>query len=220
MAAPRQRIWDIPTRLFHWLLVALFAFSWWSAENREMEWHVLSGVAVLGLLLFRILWGFLGGSTARFANFVRSPLGIVRYMRGNRDARGYVGHNPLGGYSVLAMLVVIIVQVGTGLFATDVDGLDSGPLSYLVEFETGRALSQVHELAFNVMLVLAGLHIVAVLFYLIVRKNNLLGPMITGSRRAVNDAEGELVPAKPIWLIACLIVAGAIAWWVSNGAGG
>src|SRR5688572_21899245 len=94
-------VWDVPTRLFHWLLVLLIAFSWWSADSRRMDWHRYSGYAVLGLLAFRILWGFAGSSTARFAGFVRSPAATLRYLRGEKAG---VGHNPLAAWSVLAML--------------------------------------------------------------------------------------------------------------------
>ena len=127
-AARAVKVWDIPTRLFHWLLVALFAFSWWSAENDEMAWHYRSGIVLVSLLVFRVIWGFVGGSTARFARFVKSPGKVLAYLR-QQDAAPPLGHNPVGGYSVVALLLALIVQTGTGLFATDIDGLESGPLS-------------------------------------------------------------------------------------------
>lgn len=206
-------VWDLPTRLFHWLLVLLFGFSWWSAENRELEWHALSGLALLGLLVFRLIWGFIGGSTARFATFVRGPGAALRYLRG--DGQSPVGHNPLGAYSVIAMLLLLAVQIATGLFSTDVDGLDSGPLNFLVTFEQGRAAAEVHEGIFNLLLALVGLHILAVLFYRMVRKRNLVRPMITGRDPALDGAGGGLRAASP-WAFAVAVAIGAFAAWATN----
>ena len=110
MKAP---IWDLPTRLFHWLLVALIALSWWSAEYHQDELHIWLGMAVLSLLIFRLLWGFVGGSTARFANFIRGPRAVFGYLRGGW--RG-IGHNPLGALSVVALLAMAGIQVVLGLF--------------------------------------------------------------------------------------------------------
>lgn len=209
------RVWDLPTRLFHWLLVALFAFSWWSAENREMEWHLLSGTVLLGLLAFRLLWGLFGGSTARFGSFVKSPLGVARYLRGRATA--LPGHNPLGGYSVVAMLALLVVQVATGLFATDVDGLDSGPLSFLVSFEQGRSAAGWHELAFNLSLVMIAIHVAAIAYYLVARRRNLVTPMITG-RDTVDTAEALRPAGAGAFLIAAAVAA-ALAWGAYRGFG-
>ena len=211
------RVWDGPTRLFHWLLVVLFAFSWWSAENREMEWHVLSGLSLLGLLIFRLLWGVLGGSTARFTGFVKPPSAILAYLGGRVHGRVSPGHNPLGGYSVIAMLLVLALQTTTGLFATDVDGLDSGPLSFLVTFEQGRIAAQVHEIAFNVSLALIALHVLAIAFYLVVRRRNLITPMVTGKDHGLDPAHGQLVPAGPLRFVISALLAVAIAWGAANG---
>jgi cytochrome b len=210
-----RRVWDLPTRLFHWLLVVLVAFSWWSAENREMDWHRWSGSIVLGLLVFRLIWGLIGGSTARFGQFLRRPGAVAAYLRSG-PAEAPAGHNPLGGYAVLAMLLVVLAQVGTGLFAVDVDGLESGPLSFLVSFDQGRIAAGVHEVSFNLLLGLIALHLLAITFYTFVRKQALLRRMITG-----NDTGdgGGLVPASPLWLVVAAALAGALAWWVNRGMG-
>jgi len=211
-----MRIWDLPTRLFHWLLVALFAFSWWSAENREMEWHYRSGLTLLALLLFRLLWGLFGGSTARFAWFVTSPAEVLLYLRGRKDT-DRIGHNPLGGYSVVAMLLMLFGQVTTGLLATDVDGLESGPLSFLVDFDQGRQAAELHEACFTVLLVLIGIHVLAVLFYLLVRKRNLVRAMVTGYDGQVSKA-GQGVVKAPAWRFAlAAAAAGAGAWATAHG---
>ena len=143
MTKPAVSVWDLPTRLFHWLLVILIAVSWWSAETRTMEWHYRSGLAILGLVVFRIVWGVIGGSTARFASFVRLPGAALSYLRG--QAQDKAGHNPLGGYSVILLLAVIAAQVSGGLFASDTDGLESGPMSFLVSYELSREITDLHE---------------------------------------------------------------------------
>jgi cytochrome b len=208
-------VWDLPTRLFHWPIAGLFAFSWYTAETGRMDWHRLSGETILGLLLFRLVWGFAGGSTARFAHFVRGPGTVLAYLRG---AKTGPGHNPLGGYSVIALLLVLCTQVGSGLFAVDVDGLESGPLSYLVDFDRGRQAAHIHHLCFNLLLALVGLHILAVLFYLVVRRRNLIGPMLTGRDRTLAAGEEGLRPASPLWLLLAIVVAAGLAWWIAKGA--
>ena len=144
----KVRVWDLPIRLFHWLLVVLLAFSWWSAEQREMAWHLWSGSILLGLLIFRILWGFIGGSTALFSDFVTSPHNAVAYLR-KPSSTAPIGHNPLGGYSVIAMLTLLTAQISSGLLAVDIDGIESGPLSFLVTFESGRDRSSRARMEFQ-----------------------------------------------------------------------
>lgn len=210
-------VWDLPTRLFHWSIVLLFGMSWWSAENNAMEWHRLFGLIFLGLIIFRLIWGFIGGSTARFSSFVRSPFSAVSHIRSKGPRR--VGHNPMGGYSVVAMLLLLLVQVVTGLFSVDVDGIESGYLSHLVSFSQGRLASDIHEISFNVLLALIGLHILTILFYLVVRRRNLVTPMFTGTDRQVGTANGALSPASSVAFLVAVAVAGAMAWWVSRGPG-
>lgn len=213
----RVRVWDLPTRLFHWLLVLLFGFSWWSAENHEMAWHYRSGTLLLVLLVFRLIWGVIGGSTARFAHFAPTPGRFAAYFRKDPEAPHRAGHNPLGALSVIALLALMLIQVGTGLFAGDTDGLESGPLNYLVDFDQGQTAADIHEVSFNVLLPLAGLHVLAILYYLVVRRRNLVGPMITGSDKAVS-ADSVLVPAAWWKFALAVIVALAVGWWISAGA--
>ena len=214
--APGIRVWDIPTRLFHWSLVALFAFSWWSAEQGEMDRHKLSGLTLLGLVAFRLLWGIIGSNTARFASFLRAPAQVIAYLKGQTGPTA--GHNPLGGYSVLALLLLLTTQITSGLFAVDTDGLESGPLSYLVDFDQGRQASHLHSLSFNLLLGLIALHIAAVLFYRVIRKRNLLTPMLTGRDAELPVQTPALKPA-PLWRLALAVVlAAALALWMSKGA--
>jgi cytochrome b len=211
------RVWDGATRLFHWLLLALVCFSWGSAEYGKMDWHRLSGSLLLGLLAFRLIWGFIGGSTARFGNFLASPMRVLAYLRGDSGTARKPGHNPVGGYSVLAMLLLLAVQIGTGLFAVDIDGLESGPLSHLVSFDQGREASGIHELSFTLLQIVVAIHVVAVLFYLLVRKRNLITPMITGSDKQLEPAQGALAPASWARLAVAFVISAGLAWWTAKG---
>ena len=210
----KQPIWDLPTRLFHWLLAALIAFSWWSAKNDEMDLHIWSGISILTLLLFRLLWGLFGSSTARFANFVRGPVHVWGYVRGRW--RG-IGHSPLGAISVIALLLAACIQVGLGLFSTDEDGLVSGPLAYLISLEASEEVADLHHDFFNVLLVLIVIHIGAVLFYRFVLGQKLIGPMITG-RGEVDPATEPMRPGKWWAAVICLVVALGVARWIVAGA--
>lgn len=202
-ARARIRVWDLPTRLFHWLLVVAIGIMWWSAEYREMDIHLLTGRFVLGLLVFRLVWGVIGGSTARFANFLKGPRAAMSYLSGR--AAHVLGHNPLGGWSVAAMLLLLCTQVGLGLFASDEDGLYAGPLSHFVSYDSARKLAHNHHLVFNILLAFMALHVAAILFYAAVKKNNLVGPMLHGSRDAPEGAAG-FTPVSPIrFLIAAAV---------------
>jgi len=200
-------------RLVHWLLAALIPFSWWSVKNHHTDWHIWSGIAILTLLIFRLLWGFVGSSTARWAGFVRGPRAVVDYLRGGWHG---IGHTPLGALSVLAMLGAIAVQVGLGLINEDEDGLYAGPLAGLVSLDTSEAAHELHETWFYVVLALVALHIVAILFYRL-RGRALTKAMITGKAVADPGAAG-MRPGK--WWVAliCLAAAFAVSRWVVAGA--
>jgi cytochrome b len=209
----KVRIWDLPTRLFHWAIVLLVPALWATHLLDQMDLHILLGEAMLGLVLFRLIWGVIGGSTARFGNFVRGPMSVVRYLRGK--APGGFGHNPLGGWSVLAMLLLLGVQAGLGLFASDEDNLYSGPLSRHVTEETSHILRDRHETLFYILLAFIALHLGAILFHLLVKRDNLVTPMVTG-RRAAAPGGPEMIGA-PLWrfLLAAALAAG-LTWIVSN----
>jgi cytochrome b len=208
-----QQVWDLPVRLVHWLLAALIAFSWWSVHNHHTDWHIWSGCAILTLLIFRLLWGFLGSSTARFATFVRGPKQVLGYLRGHWNG---IGHTPLGALSVLALFAAVAVQVGLGLVAQDEDGIYAGPLSRLVSSDTSDAARDIHELWFNVVLALIVMHVAAILFYRLKGKR-LTRPMITG-RAATAPGAQPMRPGK--WWVAaiCLAVSIGIVRWVIAGA--
>ena len=217
-AVQSRRVWDLPTRLLHWLLAVLFVFSWWSAETRRMDWHQRSGLAICGLIVFRLLWGLFGSSTAQFAQFVRGPRAVWSHLRTAGGGDLVLGHNPLGGWSVVVLLVVLVFQVVTGTIAVDIDGIESGPLSYLVNFDQGRVAAALHEQSFNVLLLLVGLHIAAVLFYLGVRRRNLIAAMITGRQgMAMGRGAATMTPA-PWWrAVLALLVSMVFAWALAGG---
>lgn len=213
------RVWDLPVRLFHWLIVALFAFSWWSGENHDMDRHRWSGYAVLALLMFRIYWGFAGERTARFAAFLRGPGAVLAYAR-SLAQRPYVagqGHNPIGGWSVMLMLAALTVQVCAGLFAVDVDGLESGPLSDYVSFETGRSAAKIHHLVFNIALAVVVVHIAAIVVYRLVLKTDLITPMITGKRQGAGRAAVAVGTGVSWRALVGVIGAAAFTYAISKG---
>lgn len=210
----KQPIWDLPVRLFHWTLVGLIALSWWSAEEHLYDVHLYSGLAIFTLIVFRVLWGLFGSSTARFSGFVRGPGAIRDYLQGKWHG---IGHNPLGALSVLALLLLVGWQAGLGLFASDEDGLLLGPLSGLISIDASEQVTELHEALFNILLFVIGVHVLAVLIYLLGKKKNLIGPMVTG--------KGEVDPAAPpmqrgkAWVaVACLIAAFAFTRWIIAGA--
>lgn len=200
-------------RLVHWLLAGLIAFSWWSVHNHHIDWHIWSGCAILTLLIFRLLWGFVGSSTARWASFVRGPRAIAAYLRGEWVG---IGHNPLGALSVLALFLAVAVQVGLGLIAEDEDGIYLGPLARLVSSDTSDKARDIHEIWFNVILGLIVLHLGAIIFYRM-RGKGLTRPMITG-RGVIAPGVEPVRPGK--WWVAliCLAIAFAIVRWVIAGA--
>ena len=200
-------LWDMPTRVFHWLIVCCLPLAWWSAETDNYEAHEWIGYTVITLVLFRIAWGFLGSGHSRFRDFVVGPGRVLAYLRGGEA--GSAGHNPLGGWSVLALLSLLLLQAVSGLFNSD-DVLFSGPLYYAASTGFRDAMGVVHEVAFNLLLALVALHIMAVLYHQLVRGERLLGAMILGR------AEGRegILPSVPWWRALIILALIALAlWW-------
>jgi cytochrome b len=190
------------------------------AEIDRLDWHRYLGSSVMGLLVFRLYWGFFGSSTARFTDFVRRPGAVWAYARKlpSRSSIFRVGHNPLSGWSILAILVLLGTQVSLGLFAVDLDGLESGPLSHLVSFDAGRRLARAHRLTSTVLLCMALLHVSAVLFYWIYKRDNLIEAMLRGDRRAPEGWEAE-ASFVPMWRTApgILLALACLFWLASSG---
>lgn len=225
-------VWDLPTRLFHWLLVLLIGFLWLTGEVGgitvniplpggerlfldNMALHMLAGRAVLVLVLFRLGWGLVGSSTARFASFVRGPGAAVDYVK--QVARGQlpltVGHNPAGGLMIVALLLFLLVQAGTGLFARD-DLFSEGPLAHLVSESLSGTLTLVHVVMFKLLLALVVAHLGAAVYYG-VRGKNLVRPMITGRKpAALLPAEAaDTVRLASAWLAVPVLAVAAAAVW-------
>ncbi len=208
--AAKVRIWDLPTRLFHWSLVLLVTVSIFSAETGFMEIHVYSGEAIIALILFRIGWGIVGGRHARFVDFVRGPMTVIAYARdfARGTAGRWAGHNPLGGMSVVAMLLVIGVQAGLGLFSND-DILVEGPLFELVEKQTSDYITGLHETNGNIIIALILIHLAAITTYYL-KGENLIKPMLRGWKRdgftdagnAKTKAEGNIFIALGLIILA------------------
>lgn len=213
LTGPRVRVWDLPTRLVHWSIAALVPFSWWSAHAGHLPWHRLSGYTILGLVVFRLIWGVAGSSSARFTRFLRGPASVIAYVRGGGER--LMGHNPLGGWSVAAMLGALLLQIGLGLFCVDEDGFEGGPLSKFLDFDTARAVAKIHHLTFYLLLALIVLHMGAIAFHGL-RGRNLTGPMITGEAPAAPSGPAPRI--APAWRIApAALAAAALAWLVAHG---
>lgn len=211
-AVHRIMVWDLPTRLFHWLLVLLVVVSFVTVQigGNDMQYHELTGFTILVLLLFRIVWGVVGGKASRFVSFVRGPAAVMAYARGlfRGETEPHLGHNPLGGWSILAMLAALLVQAGTGLFAND-DIITEGPLYSWVSKATSYGLTQFHRFNASLITALVLLHLSAVFYYLFFKHENLIKPMISGKKDWSSDtasAPGSLKLALAILLVAAGIV--------------
>jgi len=214
------RVWDVPVRAMHWLLVIGIGVCWWSGVNNELEYHTYSGYVVLWIVLMRLYWGLVGSSTARFVNFVRGPKAVLDYAATlhRRDTPHAHGHNALGAISIVVMLGLVLTVVCLGLFAVDVDGLYSGPMSIYVSFKQGRHIAHSHYYWFNILLWMIGLHLAAVIFYLVYKRQNLVVPMISGKRQHRGEAGHAEMKIAPLWrFVIGAILVSAIVYAVSVG---
>jgi cytochrome b len=175
------KVWDIPTRIFHWALLIGIAFMWYSSGDFDlMEYHMIVGRLILCMLVYRIIWGFVGSTTARFSNFIRSPFSGIRYLFG-KDTSRTEGHNPAGGWMILALMLVLLMQATTGLFADD-NIYYSGPFFFSVDADLADWLNGMHHRNIDYLWILIGIHILASIVYQIKGKN-LIGSMITGYKQ-------------------------------------
>jgi len=218
-----MKVWDLPTRLFHWLLLAVLVTSYVSVQLADgpnsrfwMSLHLASGEAALALLLFRLIWGVLGSETARFANFLRSPTAALHHLATlrQREPDDQIGHNAAGGWMVIVLLLLLAVQVVTGLFSND-DGSTQGPLAAFVSQNTSDTLSRIHDFNINLLIAAAVLHVLAIIAYARLKGHRLLPPMITGKKRLPAATRAPRL-AHPLlaWVIAGL--AAAVAFAVSR----
>lgn len=205
----KQLVWDLPTRLFHWLLALSIGAQWFTGEqgNSWLEWHLYIGYFILGLIAFRIIWGFVGTRYARFSDFIVSPRTFVKYLKGELEES--TGHPPLGGLMVLFFLVVILAQAVSGLFTTD-DIFTDGPFRSLISGEMQELADWAHGNLFLLIQIAAAVHIAAAFYYLLVKKTNLIKPMLDGKKEieAINSIASSklLLAAVLIAIVASLIV--------------
>ena len=218
------RVWDLPTRTFHWTLAACVIGSVVSAKigGNAMAWHFRLGYVVFTLLAFRVLWGLVGGRWSRFASFIYAPATTLRYLRGQSraDEHHEVGHNPLGAFSVFGLLAILAAQIGTGLFADD-EISNTGPLIKLVSGATSALLTKWHK-SFGQWLIitLVLLHVAAIVYYFVRKKQNLVRPMLVGDKALGPDvpASVDSAASRALALVLLGACAALVAWVVGLGA--
>lgn len=217
----KVRVWDLPVRLFHWALAVLIVVAVVTQKigGNATEWHFRAGYSILALLAFRLVWGLIGPRYARFSSFLYGPSTIVGYVRGGKEAlkRKYLGHNPLGALSVFALLGVVLAQAVSGLYAND-DIASEGPLVKFISKELSDRITWFHkDVSANLIYILVAMHVLAIIFYHVRRRQNLVKPMLTGDHEVDFDAE----PANDSWgmrLLAVLVLglcAAAVYWLIS-----
>jgi cytochrome b len=210
------RVWDLPVRLFHWILALLFVAQVVTGKigGALMTWHAWMGYTILTLVIFRILWGFAGGVHARFASFMAGPAATLRFasLLFSRRPSPYIGHNPLGGWSAAAMIALLAAQAIAGLFANDGLAFD-GPFARMVSIDTSNRFARFHDWNAIALFILAGLHVAAVLFHWLVKKEDLVGAMFTGVKRVPHEIAGPASRngASHPWRAMALLVLAATA---------
>jgi len=225
----KVRVWDLPVRLFHWTLVVLMVVSYFTgrAGGDWMKFHFWSGYAILTLILFRTAWGFVGSTTARFTDFVKGPSAAITHLRdllGSSRPRE-AGHNPVGGAMVVALLLAVLLQVAAGLFSADTDtGTVTGPLALLVADKWIERATAFHKFWINVLLWMVALHVLAAIVYLVWKRQNLIGAMVSGRKR-LDDVVPPGKPAPTLVFasgrlaVSLLLAAAAIVYFIVRAGG-
>ncbi len=210
------KVWDLPLRVFHWLLAILVTVMFVSAEVENFDIHILAGKGIAILLAARILWGFAGSSNARFSSWLFLPRHYIEYVRNlPRRQPGYgMSHSPIGSIAVILILVAVIVQVSTGLISSDIDGLVEGPFAYYVSYDVSRWASEFHEDHEQWLFVLIMAHLAANAFYYLYKKDNLIRPMIVGTRSVPEHIakNAPRIVSSIRGVIVGLICAGVLLW--------
>lgn len=213
------RVWDLPTRVFHWTLVVcvIGLVVTGSTGGNAMVWHFRLGYAVFTLLLFRLIWGIIGGKWSRFASFIYAPSTIIKYFKGQGDPHHVIGHTPLGALSVFAMLAFLMAQVATGLISDD-EIAASGPLTKFVSNTTVSLASSYHNaVGKRLIIALVLMHVIAILFYLFKKRENLIKPMLHGDKvlshdiPASRDDAGSRAKAAVVFSLCASLVYGLVS---------
>jgi len=206
------QVWDFPTRLFHWLVVLLIPALWFSAEQEMLDLHMLLAYSMLTLWVFRLLWWFMGSRYSLLSSLKLAPAKVISYIKNNLNS-DYPGHNPLGSWSIIIMMLLLGAQLFTGLSATD-DVMYEGPLAILFSDDTVKLLTRFHHKIFNILIIMIGLHICAIIFYRIIKKQHLVKSMFSGNKEVVEGKDNGSTP----WgnFIVAIIAAIIIAWALSQ----
>jgi cytochrome b len=211
------QVWDLPVRLFHWMLVVLVVISFTTGKlgGNWLAWHFRSGYCILALVLFRIVWGLFGSQTARFTDFIHGPKRVLSYARSlfSGASMFHAGHNPTGGLMVVLMLVLLLVQASTGLFVDDDNGTRA-PLADKASDAIVSLFTTIHRININIILVCVVLHVCAALFYLLVKKDNLIKPMFTGDKVVPDEHPAPALSGTVPALIVVALSAAFVAWLV------
>ncbi len=215
MLKDSRLVWDLPTRVFHWLLVLSIIGSYTTAKLDLMPWHMRLGELTIGMLIFRVLWGLIGPRHARFSNFIKGPGAVLQYLKGGIRS---VGHNPLGAGMVVLMLLLLALQATTGLFSTD-DIAYVGPYNPSVSHALAEQLTGIHHKNFNIILAAIVLHLCAIAYYTFVKKERLVPAMLHGHKPANEVPAHEGIPSSQLWKALILVaVAGGCVYWLLHAA--
>ena len=211
-------IWDIPTRIFHWALAISILGSWYTMEiSYDITKHKYCGYAILTLLLFRFVWGVFGTKYARFRNFIFAPRETLSYAKNffSKNGKRYAGHNPLGAIAVFVMMLLILIQVVTGLFSSDNDYYEFGPFYFWIPENISYELTSLHFQNFDFLKIMIGVHIVAVFLYLILKKNNLITPMFTGNKNSLPKEQEPISHSKKGLALVIMAICIAIVYTIA-----
>ncbi|AZG74249.1 cytochrome b/b6 domain-containing protein [Shewanella livingstonensis] len=205
------KVWDFPTRLFHWTMVCLLSGLWWTADIGEMQWHMVLAYLLMTLIAFRLIWGFFGSETSKFSGFFVSPKKVIAYAKSHPKPLS-LGHNPLGGYMVIVLLSILVLQLTTGLFTTD-DIFTEGPLMHLVSSETAGWLTWLHKTNFNIILAMTAVHIIAVVVH-VVKGDNILKAMFSGYKQVNQQLRSPILRSSWLALVIVSVIFAFVWWWL------
>lgn len=212
----KHLIWDLPTRIFHWCFVLTILGAWYTSENKDdyIELHMQLGFIAIGLIIFRIAWGIVGPKHARFSQFIPSPKTLFNYLKQSDKTKKIPGHNPLGALMVILMLLLIIIQVTSGLFIDDTV-FSSGPYFGAISNDLEKVMRFLHHNTFNFMIAAIFLHVSAISYYWIFKKDNLVLPMFSGKKTQAQVNESDAIPhSKIILAIIIAVISAAFVYWL------